>query len=84
MLQLDFVSVTGHSSWPDIPERKPPLESVVDYHTDGFDKLENGWNRFVNTIDQYNKPGQFVCFPSYEIHSMADGDYTVYFKNHNQ
>ena len=84
MLQLDFVSVTGHSSWPDIPERKPPLESLVDYHTEGFDKLENGWDRFVNTFKKYNKPGEFVCFPSYEIHSMADGDHTVYFKNNNQ
>jgi len=83
MLQLDFVSVTGHSSWPDMPERKPPLESVVDYHTNGFDKLESGWDRFVETFDQYNKPGEFVCFPSYEIHSMADGDHTVYFKNNN-
>ena len=83
MLQLDFVSVTGHSSWPDIPERTPPLESLVDYHTNGFEKLEKGWARFVETFHQYNKPGEFICFPSYEIHSMADGDYTVYFKNNN-
>ncbi len=84
ILQLDFVSVTGHSSWPDIPERKAPLESLVDYHVNGFNKLDSGWESFVETFEQFNKTNQFVCFPSYEIHSMADGDHTVYFKNHKR
>lgn len=84
MLQLDFASVTGHSSWPDIPERKAPLESLVDYHVNGFDKLEGGWESFVETFEQFNRPNEFVCFPSYEIHSMADGDHTVYFKDHKR
>lgn len=84
MLQLDFVSVTGHSSWPDIPDRKAPLESLVDYHVNGFNKLQTGWERFVDTFDRFNDPGSFVCFPSYEIHSMADGDHTVYFKDHKR
>ncbi|HUV06535.1 MAG TPA: hypothetical protein VMX75_02325 [Spirochaetia bacterium] len=79
-LQLDFTSITGHSSWPDIPERKPPLESLVDYHVNGFARLEDGWQNFVDLIKSYNRPGQFVAFPSYEIHSMADGDYTIYFQ----
>ncbi len=84
MLQLDFASVTGHSSWPDIPERKAPLESLVDYHVNGFNKLERGWESFIEAFEQFNKKNQFVCFPSYEIHSMADGDHTVYFKNHKR
>ena len=74
-LQLDFASVTGHSSWPDMPE------GVVDYHAAGFAKLEAGWAEFVDTFDGFNEPGRFVCFPSYEIHSLAEGDYTVYLKD---
>ena len=80
-LQLDFASVTGHSSWPDIPERTKSLENVVDYHIAGFEKLETGWDDFVNTFERFSRPGRFVCFPSYEIHSLAEGDHTVYFKD---
>lgn len=80
-LQLDFASVTGHSSWPDMPEGVEGLENVVDYHAAGFAKLEAGWAEFVDTFDGFNEPGRFVCFPSYEIHSLAEGDYTVYLKD---
>lgn len=82
-LQLDFVSVTGHSSWPDIPDRKSPLISLVDYHNKGFNKLEKNWHEFISEFNKWNKPGEFICFPSYEIHSMQDGDHTVYFKTFN-
>lgn len=83
-LQLDFVSVTGHSSWPDIPESSGRLGALVEYHERGFKKLEDGWNDFVNTFERFNEPGRFICFPSYEIHSMADGDHTVYFKDYKR
>jgi len=83
-LQLDFVSITGHSSWPDMPDSTPELESVLGYHKAGFDKLEKGWRNFVQLIDSHNKPGRFVAFPSYEVHSLTDGDYTVYFKDNHK
>ncbi|RKX82097.1 MAG: hypothetical protein DRP57_10610 [Spirochaetes bacterium] len=80
-LQLDFVSITGHSSWPDIPDTTPELESVIDYHKRGFSKLEKRWANFVQLIKSYNRGGRFVAFPSYEVHSLTEGDYTIYFKD---
>lgn len=50
-LQLDFVSVTGHPSWPDIPESSGRLGALVEYHERGFKKLEDGWNDFVNIFE---------------------------------
>ena len=80
-LQLDFAGVTGHSSWPDIPPRQGYMESIVDYHLDGFRKLENNWDYFCRTTERYNKPGTFITFLSYEVHSLKDGDYTVVFRD---
>jgi len=80
-LQLDFVSVTGHSSWPDIPSGPHASQAVVDYHNQGFEKLERGWKNFVQEIRSASVPGKFIAFPSYEIHSMADGDRAVFFKD---
>ena len=35
--QLDFVSVTPHAMWPDIPGADDPrLKWVIDYHTGAF------------------------------------------------
>ena len=76
-LQLDFASVTGHSSWPDIPPRRGYMESVVDYHVSGFQKLETQFEYFKRITESYNQPPQFVTFLSYEVHSLQDGDYTV-------
>lgn len=76
-LQLDFASVTGHSSWPDMPKREGIMTSVVDYHVAGFDKLETQWDHFLRTTEANNAPGEFVSLLSYEIHSMRDGDYTA-------
>ena len=78
-LQLDFASVTGHSSWPDIPAREGIMRSVVDYHVAGFERLDSFWDHFLKTTESNNKPGEFVTLMSYEIHSMKDGDYTAVF-----
>jgi hypothetical protein len=41
--QLDFVSVTPHAMWPDIPGKNDPrLSWVIDYHTDAFRRLRQG------------------------------------------
>ncbi|MCP4396748.1 MAG: DUF3604 domain-containing protein, partial [bacterium] len=79
-MQLDFASVTGHSSWPDLPERDDRLAAVVDYHRNGFQKLENNWRQYVDVTETQNTPGQFVTLFSYEWHSLRFGDYVVYFK----
>jgi len=80
-LQLDFASVTGHSSWPDMPKREGYMRSVVDYHTAGFKRLAEGWERFLELTERWNRPGDFVTFLSYEIHSMADGDHTALYRD---
>ena len=77
-LQLDFTSITGHAFWPDIPDGKGRLEAVVDYHKNGFEKLEKGWTDYADAIEKHNAPGKFITFPSYEMHSIAHGDYVVY------
>ena len=41
--QLDFVSVTPHALWPDIPGANDPrLSWVIGYHTEAFERLRRG------------------------------------------
>ena len=42
-LQLDFLSVTGHAHWPDMPVDDPTVAHIVDFHVKGFAKLRAGW-----------------------------------------
>ncbi len=76
-LQLDFCSVTGHSSWPDMDSRTMP-ENVREYHRSGFDRLAAGWPDFVSAHQAASIPGQFVAFPSYEAHFFEAGDRIIY------
>lgn len=80
-LQLDFASVTGHSSWPDMPEQEERLQPVVEYHTMGFEKLAKNWESYVQTTQAHNEPGKFITLFSYEWHSGQYGDYVVYLKD---
>jgi hypothetical protein len=80
-LQLDFVSVTLHAAWPDIPTDDPRLGYLVDYHKIGFAKALNNWKGYLKKVDDYNQPGEFVTFPSYEWHSNQYGDYCIYYKD---
>ncbi len=77
--QLDFVSVTPHAAWPDIPGREDPrLSWVIDYHTNAFEKLrKSGWYEYVKMTNEYNKEGEFLAFLSYEYHSMKYGDHVA-------
>lgn len=77
--QLDFVSVTPHAAWPDIPGKDDPrLSWVIDYHTSAFTRLrEKEWPRYVAMTNEYNKEGEFSTFLSYEYHSMKYGDHVV-------
>lgn len=76
-LQLDFVSITGHAAWPDMPVDDPSVAHIVDFHVKGFAKLKAGWLDHFNTLATYDAPGAFTVFPGYEIHSAAHGDYTI-------
>lgn len=72
--QLDFAAFTGHAMWPDMYERKPETEFVVDFHRKGFAKLKKNWESIRRTIAEANGK-EFVTFQGYEIHSGLYGDH---------
>lgn len=77
--QLDFVSVTPHAMWPDIPGASDPrLKWVIDYHTGAFKRLRSGnYEKYVAMTKEYNKEGEFLTFTGYECHSMEHGDHVA-------
>ena len=83
--QLDFVSVTPHALWPDIPgENDPRLDWVIGYHTEAFKRLRaGGYDKYLAAVEAANRPGKFLTFPSYECHSMEHGDHVALFRDFN-
>src|SRR5579871_1244822 len=79
--QLDFVSVTGHAYWPDMPVDDPSVAHIVDFHVKGFARLDRLWPQHFATLAGYDEPGRFTVFPGYEIHSFAHGDYTIVYRD---
>ncbi len=77
--QLDFLAVTPHALWPDIPGKDDPrLAWVIDYHVQAFIRLrKEGWPKYVAMTREYNKENEFITFLSYECHSMKHGDHVV-------
>jgi len=75
--QLDFVSVTGHASWPDMPVDDESVAHIVDFHIKGFERLHRLWPKHFDTLASYEEPGRFAVYPGYEIHSFKYGDYTI-------
>lgn len=79
--QLDFVSVTGHAYWPDMPVDDPRVAHIVDFHVKGFAKLEKCWPVHFDLLAKADEPGVFTVFPGYEMHSFAHGDYTIVYRD---
>lgn len=79
-LQLDFLSITGHAHWPDMPVDEPSVAHIVDFHVKGFAKLIAGWSGHFSALTDASKDG-FVVYPGYEIHSNAHGDYTIVYRD---
>ena len=79
-LQLDFVSITGHAHWPDMPVDDPSVAHIVAFHVKGFAKLREGWMAHFAALQAANAGGMLV-FPGYEIHSCAYGDYTIVYRD---
>lgn len=75
--QLEFVSITGHAHWPDMPVNDLSVAHIVDFHVKGFDRLRRGWVGHFDVLRAADAPGRFTVFPGYEIHSSAHGDYTI-------
>jgi len=78
--QLDFCSVTGHAHWPDMPEPDERIQYIIDFHNEGFAKLKRDWPRMMDTLKAFDQEGSFTVFPGFEIHSNADGDRTILYK----
>jgi hypothetical protein len=79
-LQLDFVSITGHAHWPDMPVDDPTVAHIVDFHVKGFARLRERWPEHFSTLQTANTEALTV-FPGYEIHSAAHGDYTIVYRD---
>ena len=75
--QLDFVSVTGHASWPDMPTDEARYAELIRYHQEGFAHLREGWPQVLRQLRAASEEGRFVTFPSFEWHSIKHGDYHV-------
>ncbi len=79
--QLDFCSITGHAHWPDMPEPDERIQYIIDFHEVGFAKLKRDWPAMMKELEAINEPGKFIVYPGFEIHSCADGDRTILYKN---
>ncbi len=76
--QLDFVAITPHAWWPDMPQEER-LADLIAYHRRGFERTRQSWEAYLAAIDAANQPGQFVTLPGFEWHSNRYGDHNVYF-----
>jgi hypothetical protein len=79
--QLDFCSVTGHAHWPDMPEPNSRIQYIIDFHKEGFTRLKKNWQEVLAALKEADKEGQFVVFPSFEVHYNSCGDRTVMYKD---
>lgn len=72
--QLDFCAFTGHAMWPDMYEKRPETEFVVNFHEVGFKKLKDHWPEIREKIKKAGEEG-LVTFQGYELHSSQYGDH---------
>lgn len=81
--RLDFVSITGHAHWPDMPDpaEEPRLQPVIDFHQRGFARLRQIWPDMLRELEAADREGELVVFPGFEIHSCAHGDRNVVFRD---
>ena len=82
-LQLDFVSITGHAHWPDMPVDDPSVAHIVAFHVEGFARLRERWPGHFAALAAASSD-RLVVFPGYEIHSAAHGDYTVIYRGEKE
>jgi len=73
--QLDFVSLTGHAAWPDMPADTP--EPIKAFHDEGIARLRRLWPDHFALLAAAEAEWGLTVFPGYEIHSNAHGDLTI-------
>lgn len=79
--RLDFVSVTGHASWPDMPAPDDNNRHMVAFHTEGFARLAKQWPDVVEETRAFAAASRTVPFLGFEMHSRADGDLTIVYRD---
>jgi len=79
--RLDFVSVTGHAHWPDMPPPDDAIQYIIDFHVAGFAKLKAGWGQMMQTLKAFNQEGSFIVFPGFEVHFNATGDRNILYRD---
>ena len=79
--QLDFVSITGHAHWPDMPDPNERIQYIIDFHEEGFARLRDVWNQMMETLRERDREGEFVIFPGFEVHSCESGDRNMLYKD---
>lgn len=79
--QLDFVSITGHAHWPDMPEPDPRIQHIIDFHEGGFARLQQSWSEMMELLRSRNEEGKFIVFPGFEVHSCESGDRNMLYKD---
>ncbi len=80
-LSLDFVAITPHAHWHDLPSPDDErLGYLRDYHLRGFERTRDQWDRVLELATTHHEPGSFVTFVAFEWHSMQYGDHNVYFR----
>lgn len=80
--QLDFCAFTGHAMWPDMYEKVPETEFVVNFHQKGFQKLKDHWTEIRKKVADANS-ADLVTFQGYEMHSGKYGDHHLVSINDN-
>jgi hypothetical protein len=73
---LDFYAFTPHGWWTDVPKDD---EGIRRHHEAGFAKVKARWEEVRRTVEERNRPGQFITFPGWEWHSLQWGDHCIYF-----
>lgn len=79
--RLDFVSITGHAHWPDMPAPNEKVQHIIDFHEEGFAKLKEGWKAMMDTLREADENGSFIVYPAFEVHFCAAGDRNVLYKD---
>jgi hypothetical protein len=79
--RLDFVSVTGHASWPDMPEPDDHNRKLVGFHREGFARLAKLWPQIRQDTIAFAAANAIVPFLGFEMHSLADGDVTIVYRD---
>jgi hypothetical protein len=79
--RLDFVSITGHAHWTDMPAPDERTQPIIDFHQAGFARLRAGWPAMLDELRRANREGVFTVFPAFEVHSCASGDRNILYRD---